>query len=150
MDPTAELGTAERIARDIADLNELENALARNEDACLGVLRLRRRPAEAPTVRLSAAGKLLDLSLPTIRVWIERGLLAEAEGSSPRRVTLVSVLRVRPLVRELRALGRDRNLLEAVLARLDDERVLADRKLRRSLDEKSRGELVDITPSSGA
>jgi hypothetical protein len=94
-------------------------------------------------------GKLLDLSLPTIRAWIERGLLDEVDGSSPRRITLGSVLEVRPLVRELRALGRDRNLLEAVLARLDDERVLADRKLRRSLDEMSRGELVDITPPSG-
>jgi hypothetical protein len=151
MNPTRELDTAERIARDIDELDELESALTRNKDARLKVVRLRRRRLdEAPSVRLSTAGKLLDLSLPTIRVWIERGLLDEVDGPSPRRVTLGSVLEVRPLVRKLRALGRDRNLLEAVLARLEDEHVLADRKLRRSLDEMSRGEMVDITPPSGA
>ena len=151
MNPTRELDTAERIARDIDELDELESALARNQDARLKVVRLRRRRLdEAPSIRLSVAGKLLDLSLPTIRVWIGRGLLDEVDGSSPRRVTLASVLGVRPLLRELRALGRDRNLLEAVLARLEDERTLADGKLRRSLDEMRRGELTDITPPSGA
>jgi DNA-binding transcriptional MerR regulator len=149
MNPTRELDTAERIARDIDELDELENSLGRNEDARLKVVRLRRRRLdEAPSVRLSVAGKLLGLSLPTIRTWIDRGLLGEVRGSSPRRVTLRSVLEVRPLVRELRALGRDRNLLEAVLARVEDERTLSDRKLRRSLDEMRSGELIDITPSA--
>lgn len=52
------------------------------------------------------------------------------------------------LVRELRELGSDRNLLEAVLARVEDERTLSDRKLRRSLDEMHGGELIDITPGA--
>lgn len=151
MNPIRELDTAERIARDIDELDELENSLGRNKDARLKVVRLkRRRLAEAPSVRLSVAAKLLDLSVPTIRAWIDRGLLEEVGGSSPRRVTLQSVLEVRPLVRELRALGRDRNLLEAVLARVEDERALSDRKLRRSLDEMRSGKLVDITPRNGA
>lgn len=151
MNPTRELDTAERIARDIDDLDELESSLGRNKDARLKVVRLRRRRlAEAPSVRLSVASKLLGLSVPTIRAWIDRGLLEEIGDSSPRRVTLQSVLEVRPLVRELRALGRDRNLLEAVLARVEDERVLSNRKLRRSLDEMRSGNLIDITPRSGA
>jgi hypothetical protein len=150
VNPTRELDTAERIARDIAELEELEDALARNKDARLRVVRIRgRRLAEAPSVRLSVAGKLLELSVPTIRVWIDRGLLEEVGGSSPRRVTLQSVLEVRPLVRELRALGRDRNLLEAVLAQIEDERSLSDRKLRKSLDEMRSGKLTDITPRRG-
>ncbi len=151
MNPTRELDTAERIARDIAELDELENALARNKDARLRVVRIRRRRlAEAPSVRLSVAGKLLNLSVPTIRAWIDRGLLEEPSGSSPRRITLQSVLEVRPLVLELRALGRDRNLLEAVLSQVEDERTLSDRKLRKSLDEMRSGKLIDITPRSGA
>lgn len=150
MNPTRELDTAERIARDIDELDELENALGRNKNARGKVVRIRRRRlAEAPSVRLSVAGKLLDLSIPTTRAWIDQGLLKEVGGSSPRRVSLQSVLEVRPLVRELRVLGRDRNLLEGVLARIEDERTLSDRKLRRSLDEMARGELVDITPDSG-
>ena len=150
MNPTRELDTAERIARDIDELDELESSLGRNEDARLKVVRRRRRRLdEAPSVRLSVAGTLLDLSLPTIRTWIDRGLLEEMRGSSPRRVTLRSVLlEVRPLVRELRALGRDRNLLEAVLARVEDERTLSDRMLRRSLDEMRGGKLIDITPGA--
>ncbi len=151
MNPTRELDTAERIARDIDDLDELENSLGRNKAARLKVVRLRRRRlAEAPSVRLSVAGKLLGLSIPTIRTWIDRGLLEEAGGSSPRRVTLRSVLEVRPLVRELRTLGRDRNLLDAILARVEDERALSDHKLRRSLDEMRSGKLIDITPRSSA
>jgi DNA-binding transcriptional MerR regulator len=151
MNPTRELDTAERIARDIDDLDELENSLGRNKDARLKVVRLRRRRlAEAPSVRLSVAGKLLGLSIPTIRTWIDRGLLDEIGDSSPRRVTLRSVLEVRPLIRELRALGRDRNLLEAILARLEDKRTLSDHKLRRSLDEMRSGKLIDITPRSSA
>jgi DNA-binding transcriptional MerR regulator len=150
MNPIRELDTAERIAREIDELDQLEDSLGRNKDARLKVVRLRRRRlAEAPSVRLSVAGKLLDLSVPTIRAWIDRGLLDEVRGSSPRRVTLQSVLGVRPLIRGLRALGRDRNLLEAVLARIEDERALSDRKLRRSLDEMHSGELIDITPRSG-
>jgi len=151
MNPTRELDTAERIARDIDELDELENSLARNKDARLRVVRIRRRRlAEAPSVRLSVAARLLDLSVPTIRTWIDRGLLSEASESSPRRIELQSVLEVRPLVRELRALGRDRNLLEAVLAQVDDEHALSDPELRKSLDEMRSGKLTDITPHSGA
>ena len=149
MNSTLELDAAKRIARDIDDLDELESSLGRNEDARVKVVRLRRRRFdEAPTVRLSVAGKLLGLSLPTIRAWIDRGLLEEVRGSSPRRVTLRSVLNIRSLVRELRALGRDRNLLEAVIAEVEDKRALSDRKLRRSLDEMRGGKLTDITPEA--
>jgi hypothetical protein len=62
-------------------------------------------------------------------------------------VTLKSLLEVRPALRDLRAVGRDRNLPEAVVARLEDERVLADPRLKRSLEEMHRGELIDVTPS---
>jgi DNA-binding transcriptional MerR regulator len=151
MNPTRELDTAERIARDLDDLAELEKALGENSEARRKVISIRRRRlADAPSVRLSVAGEMLNLSIPTIRVWIDRGLLDEIPDTSPRRVSLGSVLEVRPLVRELRALGRDRNLLEAVLAQAEDEQALSDRKVRRSLDEMTRGELVDITPNSGA
>jgi DNA-binding transcriptional MerR regulator len=150
MNPTKELDAAKRIARDIDDLDELESSLGRNKDARLRVVRLRRRRlAEVPSVRLSTAGKLLGLSVPTIRAWIDRGLLEDISNSSPRLVKLQSVLKVRPIVRELRALGHDRNLLEAILARVEDERTLSDRRMRKSLDEMRSGELIDITPPGG-
>jgi DNA-binding transcriptional MerR regulator len=151
MSPTRELDTAERIARDLDDLAELEKALGENSDARKKVISIRRRRlADAPSVRLSVASEMLNLSIPTIRAWTDRGLLDEIPDTSPRRVSLGSVLEVRPVVRELRDLGRDRNLLEAVLARVEDDQVLSDHRVRRSLDEMARGELIDITPHSGA
>jgi hypothetical protein len=97
-----------------------------------------------PTVRLSVAADLLEISLPTIRAWMEDGPLCEAGDSSPRLVSLESVLEVRPVLRDLRELGRDRNLLAAVTDRLEDERDLADPELQRSLEEMRRGDLIDV------
>lgn len=151
MSPTEELTAAERVARDIEELDALEVTVRRNSDARARVERLRRhRLAEAPSVRVSVAAKLLGLSVPTVRAWIAHGLLDDVRNASPRRVTLASVLTLRPVLRELRELGQDRNLLDALLACADDEHALADRRLRKSLEEMRRGQVIDITPGAGA
>ena len=63
-----------------------------------------------------------------------------------QRVTLRSVLEVRPLVLELRQLGKTRNLLQAVIARVEDAETFANPSLRQSIEQMRRGELVDIAP----
>lgn len=151
MSPTKELEAAERVARDVDELDALEATVHRNTEARARVDRLRRyRLAEAPSVRLSVAAKMLDLSVPTVRAWIMRGLLEDAPDPAPRRVTLASVLSLRPVVRELRELGQDRNLLEAIVARVEDRRTLTDRRLRTSLGEMRHGDVIDITPRPGS
>jgi hypothetical protein len=151
MSPTKELEAAERVARDVDELDALEATVHRNTEARARVDRLRRyRLAEAPSVRLSVAAKMLDLSVPTVRAWIMRGLLEDAPDPAPRRVTLASVLSLRPVVRELRELGQDRNLLEAIVARVEDRRTLTDRRLRTSLEEMRHGDVIDITPRPGS
>jgi hypothetical protein len=148
MNATQELDTAGRLAREVEEIAKIEAALDANPDAQRSLADLRGRLIDLqPTVRLSVAADLLELSLPTIRAWMEDGPLREAEGSSPRRVSLESVLEVRPVLHDLRTLGRDRNLLAAVTDRLEDERDLADPELRRSLEEMRRGDLIDVTPS---
>jgi DNA-binding transcriptional MerR regulator len=148
MNATQELDSAERIAREIDEIDEIERSLRSNDEARRRLRVVRRRLMDwVPAVRFSVAADLLELSVPTVRAWTERGLLEETAGPSPRRVTLKSLLEVRPALRDLRAVGRDRNLLEAVVARLEDERVLADPRLKRSLEEMHRGELIDVTPS---
>jgi len=148
MNATQERDAAELVVREIEEISKVEGALGSNDEA--------RRPLEGvrlrlidwnPSVRLSVAADLLDLSLPTIRAWMERGLLEKVTQSSPQRVTFGSVLEVRPVLRDLRALGVDRNVMAAVVARLEDERDLADPDLRRSVDEMRRGDLIDVTPS---
>lgn len=49
-------------------------------------------------------------------------------------------------VREMRRLGNKPGILEAVLARADDEETLADPKLQESIRQMESGELTDITP----
>jgi hypothetical protein len=148
MNATQELDTAGRLAREVEEIAKIEAALDANPDVQRSLADLRGRLIDLqPTVRLSVAADLLEISLPTIRAWMADGPLREAEGASPRRVSLESVLEVRPVLRDLRALGWDRNLLAAVTDRLEDERDLTDPELQRSLEEMRRGDLIDVTPS---
>lgn len=100
-----------------------------------------RRISHARPVRLAIAADLLGVSLPTVRAWADEGLLEWRDGS-PRRVSLGSVLRVRPIVLELKELGQNRDLLAAVLARVDDEATLSDRRLQTSLKQMREGRKV--------
>jgi DNA-binding transcriptional MerR regulator len=100
-----------------------------------------RRIGHARPVRLAIAADLLDVSLPTVRAWADEGVL-EWRGGSPRRVSLNSVLRVRPIVRELKKMGQSRDLLAAVLARVEDEATLGDRRLQGSLKQMRGGRKV--------
>jgi hypothetical protein len=148
MNATKELDTAENIAHEVDEISLVEAELGADAESRLRLEGVRRRLIErGPSVRLSVASELLELSLPTIRAWMEEGLLEEAEGPAPRRVEFGSVLEVRSALRDLRALGQDRNLLAAVSARLEDERDLADPDLRRSLEEMRAGDTINVTPS---
>jgi SOS response regulatory protein OraA/RecX len=53
---------------------------------------------------------------------------------------LVSVHAVSHLIRELRAAGRNRDLIDAVVHRLSDSVLLQDEDLRESLEQMRRGE----------
>jgi DNA-binding transcriptional MerR regulator len=146
MNAAQELSNAELLVSEIAEIDDLTASLS-SDDVRRRLRNLRRRLIGwVPTVRLSVAASLLDLSVPTVRAWIERGLLEGVADTSPRRVALQSVVEVRPILRELRSLGQDRDLVQTVLARIEDEAVLADPELQRSLDEMHRGELIDVTP----
>jgi hypothetical protein len=148
MNANQELDAAERVAREVEEISRLETTLESNPAARRSLKELRGRLIDfQPSVRLSVAAALLELSLPTIRAWMGDGPLREVPGSSPRRVSLSSVLEVRPVLHDLRELGQDRSLLGAVSARLEDEGTLADPELRRSLEEMRRGELTDVPPS---
>lgn len=103
----------------------------------LRLLRIR----DARPVRLALAAELLAVSVPTVKAWADEGVLEWRDGS-PQRVSLGSVLHVGSIVRELKQLGRNRDLLAAVLARLEDEATLSDRRLQTSLDEMRQGRKV--------
>ena len=146
MSPTAELKEAREALRDVEELDAAERRIGPRTKTARGLRRVRDRIA-GTAVRMSTAAKLLDLSVPTVNQWADEGILEEA-GERPRRVTLRSVALIRPAVIELRELGQDQNLRDAVLGRLEDRGTLEDKKFLRSLEEMRRGELVELTPPS--
>lgn len=112
---------------------EIDEALESLSDA----LSLTRSTAPPVTVRI--ASQLLGVSQPTIRAWADEGALEDLPETSPRAVTLDSVMRVRRILEELRELGRSRQIRQALLARVDDELTLQNPDLRRSLRQMRTG-----------
>jgi hypothetical protein len=94
---------------------------------------------DSDPVRILFAGQLLGVSGQTVREWIDKGVLEAVEGS-PVKVTLVSVLAVKEIVEELRELGQDRDLVSAVLNKLELGELEGDDRFRGSLEQMKRGE----------
>lgn len=94
----------------------------------------------AGAIRPVIAASLLGLSDKTVRTWTEEGVLTAA-GQGPNLTLDPSrVHEVMHLVRDLRAAGHDRNLLDAVWHRLSDQALLDRDDLRESIDQMRRGE----------
>jgi len=120
---------------ELEQLDRVEDELRRGRRAQAERALERARAARlrtAPPVPVSLAARILDVSEPTVRDWAGAGIL-EDRGDRPQKVTLGSVLRVRDQLRELRALGKERSLRRALLARIDDELTARDPDVRRSL-----------------
>ncbi len=73
-------------------------------------------------VPVSVAAKVLDVTEPTARSWIERGALHVVEGSRPLAVTIRSLDEALAAVTTIRRVGRDERLLRRVLEILEDQR----------------------------
>lgn len=92
----------------------------------------------APPVPVAVAAKLLDVSQPTVRSWLDTGVLEDADRK-PRAVRFDSIVRVHRLLAELRERGHDGSMRAALLAHLDDELTLNDDRLQRSIGSMRRG-----------
>jgi DNA-binding transcriptional MerR regulator len=97
--------------------------------------------AEVGPVRPRIAAGLLGVSERTVRSWISEGVLTPAEAPS-RRLQLdpARLHEVMHIVRDLRAAGKDRNLLDALWYRLRDQALLEREDLTESLQQMRRGE----------
>ncbi|HWS36709.1 MAG TPA: hypothetical protein VN408_28720 [Actinoplanes sp.] len=96
---------------------------------------------ECEPVRVAIAARLLNLSRKTVETWTREGLLTAASGDHKRLLLDAERLHeVLHLVRDLRAKGRDRNLLEAVWFRLSDRTLAESTDLTKSIEQMRRGE----------
>jgi hypothetical protein len=103
--------------------------------------RLDRDAAALPGLPVSEAAKYLDVSEPTIRLWLDRGVLRKVPGFKPLLLERSSLRAAHRAVNDLRARGQDSDWLRALVDLLHDriERNSAD--VRRGLEEMERGEL---------
>ena len=81
-------------------------------------------------VPVSSAAAMLDVTPRTVRKWIEGGILEPLPGSTPKKVTVLSLGAALAAVHRLRGASKDGKLFKVVLEELDDRRTrrqLADR-----------------------
>jgi hypothetical protein len=68
------------------------------------------------------AAKVLDVTEPTARTWIERGALKAVSGSRPLAVTPRSLGEALAAAAQIRQVGQDERVLRRVLDLLEDQR----------------------------
>lgn len=111
----------------VADVEDLDAAIS--DDSVGPEIRHRlaavrdRRLTEVPGVPVSVAAGVLGLSAQSVRAWLDAGVLEAVPGSQPLQVTTPRLVLVVSLLHRLRRAGRDRDLLRAVVDRLEDDRV---------------------------
>lgn len=108
----------------------------------------RKNLRRCPPIRPVIASRLLELSQPTVKSWITVGILATVplpKQANPPRLDPSRLHEVLHILRELRAAGQTRGLLDAIWHRLEDQALL-DGDLSESLDQMRVGQGIDIDP----
>jgi hypothetical protein len=95
---------------------------------------------EADPVRPVIAARLLDLNEKTVRAWANEGVLRISIAKPRLLLDVHRVHDVRILVRDLKAAGRTKGLLDEVYRQLADSALLAREDLQGSLAEMQRGD----------
>jgi hypothetical protein len=129
----------EDVARTLPEDDERRAKLLAVSDSAL---------AEEGTIRPVIAARLLGLSEKTVRAGASAGVLTVAQRSPRLLLEVRSVHAVSHLISELRAAGQDRDLLDQVWRRLQDEALVHRDDLRESLDQMRRGEGRVLRPRS--
>ena len=91
--------------------------------------------------KVTEAAQLLGVSAPTVRAWIEAGVLVALAGPGPARVGVMSLAATKQVVDELRRHRDDPHLLAEVLRVLRDRGVLAGDDVTRGQDDLVAGRL---------
>jgi DNA-binding transcriptional MerR regulator len=104
--------------------------------------------ANIEPLRATIAATLLGLSERTVRSWVDEGVLLKANVSSKR--LLLDPMRVHEVIHllaDLREAGQNRDLIDAVWRRLQDDALLSRQDLQESLGQMRRGITVPARPT---
>ena len=102
--------------------------------------------ADEGTIRPVIAARLLGLSEKTVRAWAAQGALTVAQRTPRLLLDVQSVHVISHVVRDLRAVGKDRDLLDEVWRRLSDAALLERPDFSESLGQMRRGEGTVLRP----
>lgn len=131
----------------VETIEEVASTLPENDDRRTKLLAVSRDAlAEEGSVRPVIAAKILGLSEKTVRAWAAAGLLSARQQSPRLLLDVPSVHAVSHVLRELRADGLERDLLEHVWHRLEDQALLDRADLQESIDQLRRGDVVVLRP----
>lgn len=95
--------------------------------------------------KVSEVAQVLGISQPTVRAWIDAGVLEPRGDTTPVRVDVLSLAAVKRALDLLREHGHDRNLLIAVMRILRDRAVLAGEGAREGIEDLAAGRVVPLT-----
>jgi DNA-binding transcriptional MerR regulator len=121
----------EEVAETLADDDERRAKLLAVSNAAL---------ADEGTIRPVIAARLLGLSEKTVRAWAAEGVLTIAQRTPRLLLDVQSVHAISHIIRELRSLGKDRDLLDEVWHRLADAALLERGDLQESIEQMRRGQ----------
>jgi len=96
-------------------------------------------------VKVSEAAAVLGLAQPTVRAWIEAGVLDPIPGASPTRVEVLSLTDVKRALDLIRQHAEDRHLLAHVMRVLRDRADLDGAPLDEGLDDLAAGHTAPLT-----
>jgi DNA-binding transcriptional MerR regulator len=132
-------------------IEEVANTLPEGDDRRAKLLAVSRDAlAEEGSVRPVIAAKILGLSEKTVRAWAAAGLLSTRQRSPRLLLDVRSVHEIGHILRAVRADGLDRDLVEHVWHRLEDQALLNRADLQESIEQLRRGEVVVPRPAPDA
>jgi DNA-binding transcriptional ArsR family regulator len=91
-------------------------------------------------IPVAQAARRLEVSQPTVRAWLDRGVLVAVTDARPDEVEIESLRLVMDALADLRARGRDRDWVEHLATYLRSAEPRSD-ALKEGLEQLRRGEL---------
>lgn len=99
---------------------------------------------DAPALTVPEVADELNVSRPTVRSWIDKGLLDVIADTSPRRVKFASAQDLKDRLTRLRELTKDERRFSQLLREAADQRSLAQPGAREGLQDALAGDTVEI------
>lgn len=138
---------AEELADAVVELRAASRSKAKLESIVERLEALSARMQEALDlsggVTVAQAAERLEVSEPTVRKWLDEGLLARVAGRKPVEISQRSVIDVERVLGSVRENYPARHWGEALGAFLHDRDLLGQEWAREGVEQLKRGELVE-------